>query len=81
MGTRRGRDHAKSREESEQRKKAREEAKYAQIEEMQSSTVDVASELKRITSVAILTQALKVAPEGETKEKLQEKLIDLALNL
>ena len=80
-GIRRGKDHAKLWEESEQRKKVREDAKDTQIQEMQSSIVAVAFELKRKTSLAILMQALKVAPEGETKEKFQAKLIDLALNL
>ena len=80
-GVKRGRDASKTREKEEERVKRREEGRDAQLQEMQKSTREISAAAKRQNSASIIVQALKVTTDVAQKEKLQAKLIEMALEL
>ena len=80
-GVKRGRDASKTREKEEERVKRREEGRDAQLQEMQKSMREISAAVKRQNSASIIVQALKVTTDVAQKEKLQAKLIEMALEL
>ena len=59
--------------------KRREEGRDAQLQEMQKSMREISAAVKRQNSASIIVEALKVTTDVAQKEKLQAKLIEMAL--
>ena len=80
-GVKRGRDASKMREKEEEQVKQREDGRDAQLQEMQKSMMEISATVKRRNSASIIVQALKVTTDVAQKEKLQAKLVEMALEL
>ena len=80
-GVKRGRDAAKAAEKEAERVKRREEARDAQLKEMQTGLREISAAVKRRNSASIIVQALKVATDRTQKKELQAKLVAMALSL
>ena len=80
-GVKRGRDANKDREKEAERAKRREEARDAQLQDMQNGLKEISAAVKRRNNASIIAQALRVATDAAQKERLQEKLVAMALSL
>ena len=80
-GTRRGHDTEKVKEVKDRSKKQRHETRERQFEEVRKSLATVSSEMHKKMRVSTIMQALKVATDDEVKNKLEAKLIEIALAL
>ena len=80
-GTKRGRDNAKALETELAREKQREAAMDARVKEMQKGMQEISAAMRRRNSAQIIVEALRVATDATQKQKLQEKLVAMALEL
>ena len=81
QGTKRGRDAARERESRINERRERTEERNKQFGEVAKNMSNISEQFLKKSKVAVIVQALQVAPEGETKEKLKEKLMELALQM
>ena len=80
-GTKRGRDAARARENLMNERRARTEERNKQFGEVAKNMASISQQFLNKSRAAVIMQALQVAPEGERKEKLKEKLMILALEM
>ena len=78
-GTKRGRDAAKTRIFPEKRGLERDNEREQQLARVHQKLTDITLAIKHKTLVNNIVQALKIATDRKMKEKLQEKLVELAL--
>ena len=63
------------------RNKEQEATKIAQFKELQKGMQDILAAMRRLNSATIIVDALRVATDATQKQKLQEKLVAMALEL
>ena len=81
LDVKRGCDVAKAGEKEAERVKRRQEARDAQLKELQTGLREISAAVKRRNSASIIVQALRVATDPTQKEELQAKLVAMALSL
>ena len=78
-GTKRGRDAAKTTKICDKRRLERGNEREAQIARAQQTLPDITVAMTHKNSMNTVVQALKIATDSKTKEKLWDKLVELAL--
>ena len=80
-GAKRGRDKSKEIEKDETQIRKRQQARDAEIKEMRKEMQRMSDLVQRRNNAAMIKKVLKVTTDEAQKKKLEEKLVEIVLNM